>query len=252
MPECHWGAVISQLGRRLRQRNRLAILRRDQSNPLFSLIYPTIQDRKSPNEEKLASDLRCTKHMKNTITEHTFSDSRIDTALAQEVSTLERMARWYTGDPMEAEDLVQDTCVLALRFGDSFRDGSNLRAWLLRMMRNRHISILRRKQLERRVFETEGRHTLIDWSIGETSRRSNGSGGGIQIDEGFSDPVSQAMDGLRPEFREVIWLCDVEGLSYAEAARKTSRPVGTIMSRLHRGRRALRRKLGSRRELEAA
>jgi RNA polymerase sigma-70 factor (ECF subfamily) len=162
------------------------------------------------------------------------------------------MARWYAGDPTDADDLVQDTCVLALRFGDRFQQGTNITAWLLRIMRNRHISIARRRGLERRVLDSGERHTLARRSIGENALRSLGSEGGIRIGDDFSDPVSRALDTLRPEFREAVWLCDVEGLTYAEAAQRIGRPLGTIMSRLHRGRRALRKQLGSRRELEAA
>jgi RNA polymerase sigma-70 factor (ECF subfamily) len=176
----------------------------------------------------------------------------IGEALAAEAPALERTAYFYTGNPMDAEDLLQDTYVLALRFYDTYRQGTNLRAWLTKVMRNRFISWSRRKKLEQRVLQTEGKHALSDWSIGEMGRRAMKREGGIEIGNGLSDTVAKAMDRLRPEFREVIWLCDVEGLSYAEAARSTSRPIGTIMSRLHRGRRALRKQLGSRQELEAA
>jgi RNA polymerase sigma-70 factor (ECF subfamily) len=172
--------------------------------------------------------------------------------LRQELPALRRMARWFSGDPHRAEDLLQDTLVLALRFKDNFREGTNLRAWLMRVMRNRHISLMRRKQLERRIMETEGRYSLTDWSIGAAGRRSMQRDGDVYRDHGLSDPVVSAMDELRPEFREVVWLCDVEGLSYADAASQISCPVGTIMSRLHRGRRALRRRLGSRQQVEAA
>jgi RNA polymerase sigma-70 factor (ECF subfamily) len=178
--------------------------------------------------------------------------NRLERQLMDEMAGLERIALSYTGNPVDAEDLVQDTLVLALRFRDAFRDGTNLRAWLARIMRNRYISLARRRKLERRVAETEGRFALTDWSVGEMGRRGMKRDGGIQVGSGFSDPVFKAMNGLRPEFKEVVMLCDVEGLSYAEAAERTDRPLGTIMSRLHRGRRHLRRKLGSRRQLEAA
>ena len=74
----------------------------------------------------------------------------------------------------------------------------------------------------------------------------------MERDEGFSDPVARAIDTLRPEFREAVLLCDIEDYTYIEAAKRVSCPVGTIMSRLHRGRRALRDKLGSRQALDAA
>jgi RNA polymerase sigma-70 factor (ECF subfamily) len=119
-------------------------------------------------------------------------------------------------------------------------------------MRNRHISMARRRSLERRVLEREGAHALTEWSVGGMGRRTMESGGGVDGDLSFSDPVALAMDELRPEFKDAVWLCDVEDLTYAEAAQRLACPVGTIMSRLHRGRRALRRRLGSRRQLEAA
>ncbi len=174
-----------------------------------------------------------------------------EAAICKELENLRRMAIWYTGDSTEAEDLLQDTVVLALRFKDSYRHGSNLKAWLLKVMRNRHISLTRRHRLERRVYESESRHALKDWSLSETGRRSMGRSGGVEQDW-FCDPVADAIDGLKPEFREAVWLCDIEDYSYSEAAERVSCPVGTIMSRLHRGRRALRDKLGSRQALDAA
>ena len=101
-------------------------------------------------------------------------------------------------------------------------------------------------------FHTEGRHALVSWSIGASGRRSMQHDGDVYQDRGLSDTVVGAMDELRPEFREAVWLCDIEGMSYADAAQQISCPVGTIMSRLHRGRRALRRRLGSRQQVEAA
>jgi RNA polymerase sigma-70 factor, ECF subfamily len=190
--------------------------------------------------------------MMNATTENLNIDCETELAICDELKTLGRMAHWYTGDPAAAEDLVQDTMVLALRFMGSYKQGTNLRAWLLRVMRNRYISINRRRTLERRVYETEGRHALTDWSIGEAGRRSMARNGDVERDNSFSDPVFHAINSLRPEFRNAVLMCDVEELSYAEAAERAECPVGTIMSRLHRGRRALRTKLVSRHHLEAA
>lgn len=176
----------------------------------------------------------------------------VNDAICLELNTLERMARWYTGSPSDAEDLLQDTIVLALRFAESYREGTNVKAWLLRVMRNRHISMSRRRQLERRVYDAEGRYSLTNWSVGECGRRAMERGGNVDKNDGLSDPVLSAIRELRPEFRQAVWLCDVQGLSYAEAAQSVSCPVGTIMSRLHRGRRHLKRQLVSREALEAA
>jgi RNA polymerase sigma-70 factor (ECF subfamily) len=173
-------------------------------------------------------------------------------SLDAHIPALRRTARWLTGDWHKAEDLLQDTMVLALRFSDNFVEGTNLLAWLTRVMRNRHISNLRRRSLEQQILEAEGGHALAAWSIGAMGRRTMHGDGDVSPEDGFCDTVVHAMDALRPEFREVVWLCDVEGMSYADAASAIACPVGTIMSRLHRGRRALRQKLVSRRTVEAA
>lgn len=178
--------------------------------------------------------------------------AQFESSLQSEFPALRRMAGWLTRDEHRAEDLLQDTLVLALRFRGNFEEGTNMRAWLSRVMRNRHISMMRRKKLERRIMETEGRYSLTYWSVGAMGRRSTSDDGNVHADDGFCDQVVAAMDELRPEFREVVMLCDVEEMSYADAASRMSCPVGTIMSRLHRGRRALRTKLGSRRHVEQA
>jgi RNA polymerase sigma-70 factor (ECF subfamily) len=179
-------------------------------------------------------------------------DSFFESALEAELPTMGRLARWFAKDGDQAADLVQDTLLLALRFRDSFQPGTNMRAWLTRVMRNRHISVLRRRKLERRILETEGCHFLKDWSVGAMGLRSTEGEGDVDREPGLCDTVVRAIDGLRPEFREAVWLCDVEGLSYAEAARMVSCPVGTIMSRLHRGRRTLRASLVSRDSVDQA
>ncbi len=172
--------------------------------------------------------------------------------ICEQIPSLSQLANWYTRDPIEAEDLVQDTLVLALRFSDTYNQGTNLKAWLSRVMRNRFISASRRRSLERRVFDLEGKHALSDWCIGEMGRKSMAADGGVHRDNGFSDPVVRALDELKPEFRQIVWLCDVEGLSYADAAQKANCPLGTVMSRLHRGRRTLKAQLTSCEELAAA
>ena len=173
-------------------------------------------------------------------------------ALRTELPNLQKTARWLTQDPHKADDLIQDTYVLALRFKCKYKDNTNLRAWLTRIMRNRHVSNLRRKTLERRIMEEESCFALTTWSIGAMGRRSMQSDGDVYVDNSFSDPVHNAMKELSFEFRNAILLCDVEGMSYTDAAKWAACPVGTIMSRLHRGRKALKKKLISRRSIETA
>ena len=205
----------------------------------------------SLNRKILASYLLIVSGMSNLAKTNHRKES-FELTICRELPTLERMALWYTNDPNDASDLVQDTIVLAIRFQESYKSGSNLRAWLLKVMRNRYISLTRRHKLERRVYESEAHHALTDWSLSEVGRRNREQGGGIDIGTGLSDSVTHALQSLKPEFRAAVWLCDIEEMTYLEAAKKVNCPVGTIMSRLHRGRRALRDILGSREQLDAA
>lgn len=166
---------------------------------------------------------------------------------------LHRAATWTTRDPERAADLVQDTVVLALRFRESFSSDTNMKAWLTRIMKNRYISLLRRQSLENRILAAEADFAISMWSMGESGRRAAEHSDAANRDPGFSDTVLHAVTELKQEYRQVVMLCDVDGMSYAEAAAALTCPLGTVMSRLHRGRRILQKRLGSRKELfEAA
>jgi RNA polymerase sigma-70 factor (ECF subfamily) len=137
-----------------------------------------------------------------------------------------------------ADDLVQDTVERALRFKETFQPGGHLRAWLFRIMQNVFISQKRRSSTERRIVEGAG----IDpngWATLEPS----------QIVPGLSPPVERALDELPERLRAVIALVDLEEGSYRDAAENQNVPIGTIMSRLHRGRARLAHSLS---EAEAA
>ena len=150
-----------------------------------------------------------------------------------EIEVLYRVARSITRHDADAEDLVQDTMLRAFRAVERF-DGRHPRAWLLTIMRNAQINRVRRR-----------RPVLLD-NPDETSDRSAGmadpSPGPEQtvMDRGFDAAVEEAFGGLPDIFREVIELVDLGGLSYAEAASTLGVPVGTVMSRLHRGRTRIR------------
>ena len=175
-----------------------------------------------------------------------------DKQLEDQSRNLLKLAVALTHDISRAEDLLQDTMLLALKFRSSYQEGTNIRAWLSRIMKNRYISIVRRLKLEEKTMEEEGSYALRTWSIGEMGLRTTHRDGNVYSDEGFGDTVTHAMDELKPEYREVVMLCDVDGMSYAEAAGELTCPLGTVMSRLHRGRNALRTRLGSRADLEQA
>ncbi|NLN62513.1 MAG: RNA polymerase sigma factor [Myxococcales bacterium] len=172
--------------------------------------------------------------------------------LQAEIPTMRRVAGWIARDADAADDLLQDTMLLALRFRDSYKENVNMRAWLTRIMKNRHISILRRKNLEYRILETEKNDALPVLSMSQAALQTRARDGGVVPDIGFSDTVLHAMNNLRDEYRDVVILCDIDGLSYAEAAASLSCPLGTVMSRLHRGRRELRKHLVSRTALSEA
>jgi RNA polymerase sigma-70 factor (ECF subfamily) len=138
-----------------------------------------------------------------------------------------------TGSPTAAEDLVQDTYLKAVRFAGQFRPGTNLKAWLFTILHNTFLND--RRGAQRNPIE-------VDSEIVE--RAAHERAGSTSPDEqlmqsSFSPDVEAALTALPAPFREAVWLRDVEGFSYAEIARMLEIPVGTVMSRLSRGRRQL-------------
>lgn len=148
-----------------------------------------------------------------------------------------------TRNPADAEDLVQETYAKAFAAFDSFREGTNLRAWLFRILTNTYINIYRKKQ--RQPFQA-GTDELTDWHLHEAeSHLSTGlrSAEVEALDQLVDADIVQALGELPEEFRLAVYLADVEGFSYREIADIMETPVGTVMSRLHRGRSLLRAKL---------
>lgn len=139
-------------------------------------------------------------------------------------------------DADEADDLVQDTVIRAWRFWGSYQKGSNLTAWLRRILTNSFLSECRRTSRARRL------NTAL---AAERTHESVVVDPVLMVGEGFGDEVMSALNSIPSEFRAVLLLVDVDGLAYREAADKLGCPVGTIMSRLHRGRHALREALCS-------
>jgi RNA polymerase sigma-70 factor (ECF subfamily) len=128
----------------------------------------------------------------------------------------------------DAEDLVQETTLRALRFGASYEAGSNARAWLFRIMFSVFVSDCRRRRRQQRAFDAL-RDDPNAWLKPVTEPAFTA----------LLPPLEGALSGLPPSFAAVIELVDLEQLSYREAAQRLNVPVGTVMSRLHRGRRAL-------------
>jgi RNA polymerase sigma-70 factor (ECF subfamily) len=148
-----------------------------------------------------------------------------------------------TRNPTEAEDLVQDAFVKAMRAKHQFHAGTNLKAWLFRILTNTFINKYRRGGLERSLFDGPDADPLADgWVSANTMRqlRDPEQTALLPLVEG---EIGKALDTLPPEFKLAVVLCDVEEFSYEEIAQIMGCPIGTVMSRLHRGRKLLQRAL---------
>jgi RNA polymerase sigma-70 factor (ECF subfamily) len=160
-------------------------------------------------------------------------------ALADQVY---RVARHLVGSKEEAEDLVQETYARAFRSWRSFTPGTNLRAWLLRILTNLNIDRGRRRQ---RAPETqpleEGDYFLYNRL--EESAADGASDQERVVERLSQDDVVTALSAVPHDFRDVIVLVDIGDFSYADAAQILDIPIGTVMSRLHRGRRILKREM---------
>jgi RNA polymerase sigma-70 factor, ECF subfamily len=148
-----------------------------------------------------------------------------------------------TRNPTDAEDLVQDTYLRAYRGFSGFTEGTNLKAWLYRILTNGFINTYRKKQREPQIVE--GPDDIDEWYLYDRL-------GGRSVEESAEEEVldripdaevKAALESLPENFRIPVLLADVEGFSYKEIAEIMDTPIGTVMSRLHRGRKALEKAL---------
>jgi len=167
-------------------------------------------------------------------------DANFTRYVLPEVEMLLRVAMTLTAQPADAEDLVQDTLIRAYQAADRF-DGRHPRAWLLTIMRHAEANRHRRHRphlLDEPDTETEPLAAGLASSARATPED-------IVVGEKFGEVVDAALAALPLKHRQVLILVDVNGLAYAEAAKLLGVPAGTVMSRLHRARKAIRDKLAA-------
>lgn len=156
-----------------------------------------------------------------------------------QLSHLYTSAFYLTKDKTEAEDLVQETYLRALRFFHKFQPGTNCRAWLLSILRNLFINRYQQKKREAETVDWEKIDQVYDSMVelGEKAERDNPEG--LLISELMDEEVEKALRKLPEEYRTAIVLVDIEELRYEEAAKVMACAIGTIRSRVSRGRRML-------------
>lgn len=146
-----------------------------------------------------------------------------------------------TADPNDAEDLVQDTIVKAFRFFSSYEKGTNAKAWLFRILKNSYINNYRRKSKKPQEVDYDEVASFYESIRAERTNSSDLED--KMFRELIDDDLSNALDSIPEDFRTVVLLCDVEDFTYEEIANMLDVPIGTIRSRLHRGRNLLKAQL---------
>ncbi len=154
------------------------------------------------------------------------------------MAALYNFALRMTGDPDDAKDLVQETYMKAYRFFDKYAQGTNAKAWLFRIMKNSYINRYRKESKEPDTVDyddVKDFYATVKGSVVDTNDLQEKIFGNL-----FEDEVAKALQELPEDFRTVVILCDIEEYTYEEIADFIEIPIGTVRSRLHRGRKMLR------------
>ena len=203
----------------------------------------TFQSRGNTVEEAVESDESSAAASATNAPPTALSPEEFERESLSHIDALYSGALRLTRHQHDAEDLVQDTYVRAFRASASFRAGTNMRAWLFRIMHNAFISSYRKAQ--RRPKESGGEQ-VEDWQL---ARAASHDSTGLRSAETEAlallpgGDIQDALNDLRDDYREAVYLADVEGFSYKEIAEIMGTPIGTVMSRIHRGRGLLRASL---------
>jgi RNA polymerase sigma-70 factor, ECF subfamily len=169
-------------------------------------------------------------------------ESRFEAEALPLLSGMYSAAYRLTRNASDAEDLVQETYLRAYRGFHQFQEGTNLKAWLYRILMNTFINSYRKRQREPQTVSDE---EIADWYLYSKMAESGlePSAETAVIESLPDEEVQEALQSLPEQFRVAVLLADVEGFSYKEIAEITDVPIGTVMSRLHRGRKALEKRL---------
>ncbi|HMB96891.1 MAG TPA: sigma-70 family RNA polymerase sigma factor [Balneolaceae bacterium] len=157
------------------------------------------------------------------------------------LDALYNFALRLTTDPNDAEDLVQDSIVKAFRFFSSYEKGTNAKAWLFRILKNSYINSYRKKSSKPQEIDYDEVATFYETIRAERTETSDLED--KMFRELIDDDITKALDEIPEDFRTVVLLCDVEDFTYEEIANMLDVPIGTIRSRLHRGRNLLKAQL---------
>ncbi|MCP4675525.1 MAG: sigma-70 family RNA polymerase sigma factor [Deltaproteobacteria bacterium] len=168
---------------------------------------------------------------------------KFEKACLEHLDPLYASALKLTRSAHDAEELVQDTYLKAFRFADKFEWGTNLKAWLFRIQTNAFINEYRHKRHQRRYLERAATEPIYDEVFNKEARAYSSNPEAHAFTRFFKEDLDRALEELPDDFRTVVVLSDLNGFSYKEIAEIVECPVGTVMSRLHRGRRLLQREL---------
>jgi RNA polymerase sigma-70 factor (ECF subfamily) len=191
-------------------------------------------------DEKAGSELAVVDPTTETLAQ---KKARFERDAFQYTNQLYAAALRYTKNPHDAQDLVQDTYAKAFTSFHQFAPGTNLKAWLYRILTTTFINSYRKDQRRPQIAAGE----LEDWQIHDAASHTSDQGRSAEdevLDRITDIDVKAALAALPDEFRMAVYLADVEGFSYKEIAEIVGVPSGTVMSRLHRGRKLLREALG--------